>query len=331
MTAPGTPPPAPPQGGFTVVTTMKNEGAFLVEWVAHHKALGFDHVVICTNDCADPTRAMAERLQAMGLARHHATRHWPATSIQRSALKQVRRYPEVTGADWIYVADADEFLVVHLGDGSVQALVAAATPGTEVVSVPWRIFGPDGRIGYDPAPVTMQFSRAAAPAPAGTVQATYPKSVFTGLGNVHRIGIHAPVERADLGRGLRIELPGRVPRLALPHRLLIQADWRHAQVNHYALRALDSFLVKRDRGRVNHSNDIMDLDYWRRFDVAEVPCTAIRRYDAAVADWRARLMVDAELAALHHAAVAWHRDRIAALRALPDYARLIQAITRAAA
>ncbi len=54
-------------GGYTVITTMKNEGAFLLEWVAHHKALGFDHLVICTNDCDDPTTRMALRLQEMGL------------------------------------------------------------------------------------------------------------------------------------------------------------------------------------------------------------------------------------------------------------------------
>ncbi|MBL4751427.1 MAG: glycosyltransferase family 2 protein [Amylibacter sp.] len=34
---------------------MKNEGPYLLEWVAHHKALGFDHIVVCTNDCEDFT------------------------------------------------------------------------------------------------------------------------------------------------------------------------------------------------------------------------------------------------------------------------------------
>ncbi|MFD1808677.1 glycosyltransferase family 2 protein [Gemmobacter lanyuensis] len=49
---------------FTVITTMKNEGPFLLEWVAHHKALGFDHLVICTNDCEDTTTEMVVRLQS---------------------------------------------------------------------------------------------------------------------------------------------------------------------------------------------------------------------------------------------------------------------------
>ena len=47
----------------TVITTMKNEGAFLLEWVAHHKALGFDDLVICTNDCTDATTDKVLRMQ----------------------------------------------------------------------------------------------------------------------------------------------------------------------------------------------------------------------------------------------------------------------------
>ena len=53
---------------YTVLTTMKNEGAFLLEWFAHHKALGFDRFLICTNDCEDPTTDMVVRLSKMGLS-----------------------------------------------------------------------------------------------------------------------------------------------------------------------------------------------------------------------------------------------------------------------
>lgn len=313
-------------GGYTVITTMKNEGAFLLEWVAHHKALGFDHILICTNDCADPTREMALRLQEMGLARHHATRHWPVTSIQRSALKQARRYPEVTEADWLYVCDADEFLVIRVGDGSARALVAAASPGTEVIAVPWRSFGPGGVVAFEDRPVTEQFTRGAAPPVKGRRAPVYPKSLFRGLEGVHRIGVHGPVARADLGRDLRRELPGGQPFVAQHHPLFVQADYRFAQVNHYALRSSTSFLVKRDRGRVNHTGQDMGLDYWDRFDVAEVECQAIRRYDGAVAEWRARLMEDAPLAALHRQAVDWHRERAEELAARPDWQELIAAL-----
>ena len=309
--------------GYTVITTMKNEGAFLLEWVAHHKSLGFDNILICTNDCADPTREMALRLQEMGLARHHATKVWAATSIQRSALKQATRYPEVRAADWLYVCDADEFLVVKFGDGTVQALTAAASDGVEVISAPWRIFGPNGQRDYGEGPITRQFTHARRALPPVRITPAYPKSLFRGLENVHRIGIHAPVPKPDLGRDLVTELPGGQPMVRQHHKIFVQADYRFAQVNHYALRSRDSFLVKRERGRVNHSLQSMDMDYWNRFDVAQVPCDAIRRYDDPVAGWLAHLMADAALLALHMQAVAWHRGRIAALHGDPSWAGLI--------
>lgn len=309
--------------GFTVIATMKNEGAFLLEWVAHHKALGFDHLLICTNDCADHTRRMVLRLQEMGLATHHATRAWAATSIQRSALKQATRHDVVRHADWIWVCDADEFLVVRAGDGSVQALAAAASPGAEVISVPWRIFGPDGRKTYEDSPVTRQFTRAG---PEGGRTFAYAKSLFRGLENVGRIGIHAPVAREDLGRALIREEPGGRPWRPQRHVMFVAADYSVAQVNHYALRSAESFLVKRDRGRVNHVGQDMGLDYWQRFDISDAPCDAIRRYDAAAGDWLSRLMADPALAFLHRKCVDWHRARIAALKADPAHAALWQEI-----
>ncbi len=312
--------------GYTVITTMKNEGAFLLEWVAHHKAIGFDNIVICTNDCADATRNMALRLQEMGLVRHHATRAWAATSIQRSALKQVRRYGEVTEAEWLYVCDADEFLVVKLGDGTVQSLVAAASPGVEVIPVPWRIFGPDGQRDYRAGRITQQFLRARRGPHVIAIAPVYPKSLFRGLENLHRIGVHQPVPKPDLGRALFTEAPGGQPPVRQRHPMFVQADYRFAQVNHYCLRSRDSFLVKRERGRVNHVGQGMDIDYWDRFNLAEVPCDAIRRYDIATEDWLGRLLTDPVLGQLHDNAVNWHRMRIAALHANRDWAAIIAAI-----
>ncbi len=309
---------------FCVLTTMKNEGAFLLEWLAHHKALGFDDIVICTNDCADGTDAMVLRLQEMGLARHHATMK-AGTSIQRAAFRQARRLPEVAGANWLWVCDVDEFLVVHVGDGSARALVAAATPEAQVISVPWRVFGPAGRRAYEDRPVTGQFLMAEAGARRGMGKPVFAKSLVRAPGTVGRIGVHAPVPPEGAPPYRREAPGGRAVRPGQP--MMVRARYDVAQVNHYALRSLESFLVKRDRGRVNHVGEDMGLDYWRRFDVAEVECLAIRRYDAARDAWQARLLADPVLAGLHAAAVEWHRARARALRGDPAMAMLWAAVT----
>jgi Glycosyl transferase family 2 len=313
----------------TVITTMKNEGAFLLEWVAHHKALGFDDIVLCTNDCADPTTDMAIRLQKMGLLRHHATYYKPGSSIQRSALRQARRFNQVQQADWIYVCDADEFLTISLGDGTVDALTSAASPDAEVIAVPWRVFGSDGLNDYQDTPITQQFQRAAAAPPTDKPQGAFPKSLFRGgetLASLERLGIHMPIIKPGADRSLRLELPGRVQRLALPQALHVQADFRFAQVNHYCVRSRDSFLVKRDRGKVNHVDKVMEIDYWRRNDSAVEPSLTARRYDIAVAGWMATMQADARLNMLHGRAVNWHRKKITELKTRPDFQDMIIAI-----
>ena len=313
---------------YTVLTTMKNEGAFLLEWVAHHKALGFDKLLICTNDCEDSTSDMVVRLQRMGLARHHATAYQPGHSSQRNALRQALRYPEVRGADWIYVCDADEFLSCRVGDGSARALVAAGSAEVEAISVPWRQFGTNGEQSYQEGMVTRQFPMASASSGPKWRRHAFAKSLFRGdlIPRLARIGVHAPVPAADQDPPLRREVPGgSAPDLSRT-KLHVQADYSVAQVNHYQLRSRDSFLVKAARGKVNHTQSKIEFDYWQANDINEERCDLIRRYDEAVAWWMAELLADPRLAMLHHRAIRWHRSKIAEIHASPDFAEMINQI-----
>ena len=315
---------------YTVLTTMKNEGAFLLEWFAHHKALGFDRFLICTNDCEDTTAEMVVRLSKMGLAIHHQTLYRPTQSIQRRALKQGARYREVKSSDWIYVCDADEFLTSRIGDGSVRALTAAGGAGVEAISVPWRRFGTNGQRDYREGMITQQFIMANASSGPGAASHAFPKSMFRGEllrdKHIQRIGVHVPLPKPDLGHDLRVELPGGVAVQPGHQKLLVQADYSLAQVNHYQLRSMDSFLVKSARGKVNHVNDKMGYRYWAFNDSNDEPCDLIRRYDTEVARWMAELLSDRRLNTLHQRAVRWHRQKIAELHASPDFAQMITQI-----
>lgn len=46
---------------YTVVTSMKDEGPYLLEWVAYHRAIGFTDIVVAANDCSDGTGSVAQR------------------------------------------------------------------------------------------------------------------------------------------------------------------------------------------------------------------------------------------------------------------------------
>ncbi|MES2816741.1 MAG: glycosyltransferase family 2 protein, partial [Pseudomonadota bacterium] len=51
---------------ITAVLCVRNEAAFLLEWLAHHRACGVTDFLVFTNDCDDGTDAMLDRLEALG-------------------------------------------------------------------------------------------------------------------------------------------------------------------------------------------------------------------------------------------------------------------------
>ena len=53
-----------------LVSTVKNEGLYLLEWLAYHKSIGVDDFCIFSNDCSDGTNLMLNRLNQMGVIRH---------------------------------------------------------------------------------------------------------------------------------------------------------------------------------------------------------------------------------------------------------------------
>tara|TARA_R110000851_G_scaffold40584_6_gene102157 strand:- start:2882 stop:3853 length:972 start_codon:yes stop_codon:yes gene_type:complete len=314
---------------YTVVSTMKNEAPYILEWVAHYKTLGFDHILVCTNDCTDTTVEILRRLQEMGHVTQHDTVVRKA-GIHRSALRQAsRRYDIVLNASWIFVCDVDEFLNIHLGDGSVRALVQGSGADADVISVPWRVFGPNGVGQFIDKPVTEQFPKGEYEWDAETRPNTgkFVKSLYTNQHKFLRMGLHAPVSREEHIASVRRVLPGGLDYVVNGRRTDNPPLFTHAQVNHYALRSMDSFLVKRARGRANHSHHVLGKEYWDKFNLNDETDGSIARYSEQTSEWLERFKRDPQLADLHAKGVEWHRRKAASLRMDPDMDELVNAIS----
>ena len=63
-----------------LVATMRNEGPYILEWLAYHRCIGFTDVLVCTNDCVDESPALLDRLEGLGLLVH--LRSTPASSLR---------------------------------------------------------------------------------------------------------------------------------------------------------------------------------------------------------------------------------------------------------
>jgi hypothetical protein len=299
---------------ITAVLTVRNEGAFLLEWLAHHRACGVTDFLVFSNDCDDGTDAMLDRLQAMGWLTHLPNPGPHEEGPQWAALKRADKHALVRKADWLLPLDVDEFLNIHVGDRTVAALLAAL-PQATAIPLTWRLFGNGGVVGYADAPVTETFTRAAPKVLHWPWRAMLFKTLYRNDGAYRKLGVHRPrsLDPTQVPRwfdGAGRELP------ALYHagRIFSAVGQDHyglAQINHYPLGAMESYLVKCDRGRAVHGGDRLGMDYWveRNFNDADDP--SILALDSR--KLRAELLADARLGKLHARAVEWRKTQFATL------------------
>ena len=307
---------------FVSVTPMKNEGPFVLEWVAHNQAIGVDQMVVMTNDCSDGTDDLLQRLDARGVLIHVDNNSHRPTSPQKRAYKKFLRMEVARPQDWVLVIDADELINVKTGDNTLRALTSAI-PDARTISMTWRLFGNAGVVEYHDQFLSEQFRMAAPERKPRPPQAWGFKTMFQ-RELWDALGVHRPkqptVETMDECHWYNGS--GQL----MPDRYFTQS-WRSArdsigyglvQINHYALKSCESYLVKKMRGRAHHLGGDLGMEYWNNMNqnaVAEHSIDVIAdrkqaRYDA--------LMSDPETAALHQACCDEHRKKIAELRNVPE-------------
>src|SRR6056297_3257506 len=178
-----------PMGRFVIVTPMKNEGPFIVEWVAHNLAIGVDEMAIFSNDCTDGSDALLDRLHEMGKL-HHVDNSSRKPAPQRRAYRRFLKMDLAGPEDWVIPIDADEYINVKTGDHTLRALTDAV-PQARTLSMTWRLFGNAGVRSYEDIFLTDQFRMAAADMTRRPPQAWGLKTMFRRDLWGH-IGVHRP-------------------------------------------------------------------------------------------------------------------------------------------
>ncbi|KAJ55496.1 glycosyl transferase family 2 [Actibacterium mucosum KCTC 23349] len=313
----------------TAVTCVKNEGPFLLEWIAFNRMIGVTDHLFYSNDCTDGTDLMLD-----ALARHGIVTHLPnpaeGRNYQMEALRDARQQAVVTNADWLWIADVDEFLNIHAGNGTLPDLIRACGEPS-AISVTFQFFANAGIDGFVDKPVIEQFTRSHNPDIWTDQTAQEVKSLFRTDLLIKYIGAHRPFLRP---KALKRPYPvwtdgsGRL----VPEEFLLGEEKNRlrkfpargarslATLNHYALRSLDSYLVKNDRGDVNREHRHFDDSYWReRNDDAHEDLT-IRRHLPKLKKEIAALKKLDGIKAQHAACVKAHKAKIEELNALPSFA-----------
>lgn len=312
-----------------LIGIMKNEGPYILEWIAHNLALGFDKILIFSADCDDLTDRMLDRLEDMRLIKHcpNPKRIFTQLGVWHvAALRYATTFNQFRDSDWVLAVDVDEFLEIAPGDHTLTDLFDHS-PKFDLMS--FTVVGHNSsNIKYiGNGDVLNTFLRSQTDiSDLNDPAKPYRAAVKTLMTNPIRNSLfrnHRPkiddFSSRDMtwlnggGREMPAEFTDKKVNLWPSANSL-----GIAHVNHYSLRSMESFLVKVDRGdavneaKIGFDKDRIDgaMKYWRDrnrgTDVAQRIPSRPKPYN----EIHASLAGDAILGEMHEQACAIHRQKI---------------------
>ncbi len=295
-----------------VVTCMRNEGQFLLEWVAYYRALGFDEIIVLTNDCDDGTDAMLDRLDSIGDVTHIVNTCEAGESPQVAGMRRALKHPKVRGCDWMLHVDADEFLRIDHGAGQIQDLLAAMPEHTDLIALAWLPFGNDGQIEWTGGNVLELNTRCQDEFDNGGFHKSLfrPNKFARAIDHMPKQPFGPVVARNGMGRRMN-DRPTKGDRSKFREDDTTLLTWEGACVHHYAIRSEDVFVMKNARGdgmALNNSKYFLNSGFYKRFNRNDRVETSIHRHLSEMKRIKKLYLEDDKLCALHTASETWFQN-----------------------
>lgn len=249
--------------GSLVLTAMRNEGPFILEWVAWQKMLGFENILVMHNDCTDHSPQLLRLLGRHGIL--ESKRHEPREGLnpQPEAYHIARQHPLIKQAKWLLTCDVDEFLVIHVGDRSLGALLNNGDVPFAAMAINWRLFGGAFHDDWQDQLVHRRFTLSSE---AGYYRDEVIKSIVRDPHLYNRLNSHCASGWSGKGKwgedgnyyalsdGSRFDSfhPNKSPKNACPDDRILH---HIAEVNHYAIRTTEEFNYKKGRPAASNQAD----------------------------------------------------------------------------
>lgn len=308
-----------------IATCMKDEGPFILEWLAWHRTIGVSDFVVFTNDCTDGTDLILDRLQDMGQLLHLPNPAITAghSAYQPAALNYAHGLKAMREADFFMSMDVDEFINIRVGEGHLKDLLQMTGP-FDVLSMSEVNHGANGQEHYQEGWLLDLFPAHQSTTPGFRKARRGVKSLVWLSEKVERLRNHRPDMFNDRGPLRWLDGSGR-DQTTLPadrgeNGLDCRGTYDLVRLEHFALRSLDSYLAKMHRGDVVIADKKVSRTYWRtRNKNEEISNHYGARLTQAKRFFDDHFARDARLMALHGAACKAHAARITELVGMPEF------------
>jgi hypothetical protein len=228
---------------ISICTVARNEGRYILEWVAYHLTIGIDRIFVYDNESSDSTSQLLSGLQTKGYLRYR----WWATPPDRSPqLSAFEHYIEVnrTSPSFVAFLDLDEFVALPDDCQTIREYFHRQNLFREEVSaiaVNQRVFGSSGELNYRPEYVIKRFHMTADPDYIENCWfKTFARPSRIGrIPNPHYVHLESGHYTTAIGQDLDAASVAEGKTSVVTEGL---------RINHYILKSLEEFRAKQQRG-----------------------------------------------------------------------------------
>ncbi len=228
----------------TIAAIVKNEAAYIAEWLEYHGLIGVEHFYVYDNGSDDD---LAGALRPYILDGRVTLLNWPEFPGQMSAYNHAVK---VFGRDcrWMALLDIDEFLQVQ-GGGRLPAALDYHGADVDQILLPWVHFGGSGHVQKPTGLVIESYVHRTADAHRQPKAVVRPAAVR--WAGVH----HCETVAARTINGMGEPVPERW--------ILTQPVDGPLRVNHYFTKSYEEFAAKIARGQADGGTGKTIADFTR--------------------------------------------------------------------
>lgn len=243
-----------------IVATARNEGIYIVEWVAYHLLLGFDKIFLYTNNNQDESLELLREMHDLGLIQLIESDVGPGGNAQVKAYSHaLLALPEVSSHEWCAFIDVDEFITYDQDKFLSLSNYLDWVGGTDadVIALSWILAGnPVASNDWIDRPVTLRNRKVSAFQSNLIKCIVKPESAVTS-------GPHYPISTSgcelvavnserDRYVSERSAAPTDITKCKSP-------SFENAYLYHYELKSFPELIWKYSRNRGNYSAITEDI------------------------------------------------------------------------
>jgi hypothetical protein len=126
----------------TLVAIAKNEAKYIAEWIAYNLAVGFDKIIIYSNDSTDK---MADIITNISKCDTRVKLiNWPSVDDVSPQISAYNNSISMIETEWVSFLDIDEF-IVPFSSQNIKDFLSKVDKDISSIHINWRNFGSSHR------------------------------------------------------------------------------------------------------------------------------------------------------------------------------------------